>query len=285
MKSFELETRDEGRLIVNAEFATTLKQHGLTTFRSLMDYEGGQIAKNLLKQRITSRFELTTPGAGIQAFYIKRHGPSPWKEYIKPLIRLRRPILGAANEWNAILRFHEVGIPTMTPVAYGQSGPHSFLVTKAIDNCIKLSDWVESRFPENRDDPIHHKGSVPPQVLAESHALTNRVAEIARTLHRSGMHHQDFYLTHLLVPKANVHGQMYLIDLGRVQRHQKLRSHWIVKDLAQLHYSSRRLPSDTWQRFLHGYFQRSLNSSDDALIRRVTRKSAAIARHSSKNRL
>jgi heptose I phosphotransferase len=281
VKSFALETWDEGRLIVNAAFAETLKHHALTTFQSVMDYEGGQVAKNLLKQRVTTRFELATPGGGSQRFYIKRHGPSPWKEYLKPWIRLRRPILGAANEWNAILRFHEVGIPTMTPVAFGQSGPSSFLVTLAIENCIKLSDWVETYFPLD----AMRNGVVRPHLLAQSHALTNRVAEIARRLHNSGMHHQDFYLTHLLVPQADIQGQMYLIDLGRVRQHQRLRAHWIIKDLAQLHYSARRLPADTWQRFLHGYFQRSLNARDNALIRRITKKSAAIARHSQKNRL
>lgn len=284
MKSFELETWDEGRLTVNAAYAETLKLHGLATFQSLMEFQGGQVAKNLLSQRVTTRFELTSPRGGVQAVYIKRHGPSPLKEYLKPLIRLRRPILGAANEWNAILRFHQVGIPTMTPVALGQSGQCSFLVTAAIENCIKLSEWVERQFPENPAKRPQGK-DVPPHVLAQSHALANRVAEIARTLHQSGMHHQDFYLTHLLVPRADIQGPMYLIDLGRVRQHRRLRSHWIIKDLAQLHYSSRRLPGDTWQRFLHCYFQRSLNASDDALIRRITKKSEAIARHSSKNRL
>ena len=121
--------------------------------------------------------------------------------------------------------------------------------------------------------------------LAHSHALTTRVADIARTMHQAGLHHQDFYLTHLLVPQHDPQTQMYVIDLGRVRERRRLRSHWIIKDLAQLHYSSRRLPGDTWQRFLHGYFQRSLNSQDQAFIRRITRKSHAIARHSRKNRL
>ncbi len=180
MKNFELETWDDGRLIVNAAFAEMLKQHALTTFQSLMEFEGGEIAKNLLRQRVTTRFELPQKGGGTGAFYIKRHGPSPLKEYIKPLIRLRRPILGAANEWNAILRFHEVGISTMTPVAFGQSGPHSFLVTAAIENCIKLSDWVENQFPEDLTKCPLPIGDVPPQVLAQSHVLANRVAEIAQ---------------------------------------------------------------------------------------------------------
>jgi heptose I phosphotransferase len=285
MKSFELETWDDGKLIVNAQFAKPLQKHGLDSFQSLMEYEGGQIAKNLLSQRVTTRFELPAPAGGSQGFYIKRHGPSPMKEYIKPLIRLRRPILGAENEWNAILRFHELGIPTMTPVAFGQSGTSSFLVTAAIENCIKLSDWVESRFPESLADRPMQTSEVPAETLAQSHALANRVANIARTMHQAGLHHQDFYLTHLLVPQRNLHSQMYLIDLGRVRQRRRLRKHWIIKDLAQLHYSSRRLPGDTWQRFLHSYFQRSLNSRDAALIRQITQKSQAIARHSQKNRL
>ncbi len=285
MNRFELETWDDGRLIVNADFAKVLHAHGLTTFQAVMEFEDGQVAKNLLSQRITMRFELTSPGGNSQGFYIKRHGRSPMKEYLKPMIRLRRPILGAANEWNAILRFHEVGIPTMTPVALGQSGACSFLITAAIEDCIKLSDWVDSQFPAELLDRPMQIGDVPQDVLAHSHALTNRVAEIARRMHQAGLHHQDFYLTHLLVPKHDPRANIYVIDLGRVRERQRLRSHWIIKDLAQLHYSSRRLPGDTWQRFLHGYFQRSLNSRDQAFIRRITKKSHAIARHSRKNRL
>jgi hypothetical protein len=104
-------------------------------------------------------------------------------------------------------------------------------------------------------------------------------------MHGANLHHQDFYLTHLLVPKGDIHKQMYLIDLGRVREQRWLRSHWIIKDLAQLHYSSRGLPGDAWQRFLHGYFQRPLNSHDLALVRRIVKKSEAIAHHSQKNRL
>ncbi len=285
MKSFEFERWDQGQLVINADYAKLLKGHALTTYSDLMNFEGGEVAKDLLSQRVTTRFELKLPQGGTEAFYIKRHGPSPIKEYLKPLIRFRKPILGAENEWNAILRFHEIGIPTMTPVAYGKSGTSSFLVTKAIEGCVKLSDWVESRFPRELASRPLKLGDVPSEVLMQSHAFANRVAEIARTMHGAGLHHQDFYLTHLLVPRQDMLSQMYVIDLGRVRQRRRLRSHWVIKDLAQLHYSSRRLPGDTWQRFLHGYFQRSLNAHDETFLRRVTKKSQAIARHSRKNRL
>lgn len=285
MKSFEFEIWDSGRVVVNAEYAPLLQNNGLDTFASLMDFEGGHVAKNLLRQRVTTRFDLKHPNGETQGFYIKRHIRSPIKEYVKPLVRLRRPILGAKNEWEAILRFHEVGIPTMTPVAYGKSGPTSFLVTAAIDGCIKLSDWVDRQFPVDQSGGFEDWRDVPEHFITESHHLVNRVAGIARTMHQAGLHHQDFYLTHLLVPQTDSQSEIYVIDLGRVRQHDRLRSHWIIKDLAQLHYSARRLPGDTWQRFLHSYFQRSLTPGDNAFIRRIKKKSQAIARHSRKNQL
>src|SRR4051812_49026732 len=113
---------DEGRLTVNRDWARLLKANRLTSFSALMGFEGGEVAKNVLRERTTTRFELANGQSPGEAFYIKRHRPSSWIEYVKPLMRLRRPILGARNEWQAILAFHEAGISTMTPVALGELG-------------------------------------------------------------------------------------------------------------------------------------------------------------------
>ncbi|MBT6486097.1 MAG: hypothetical protein HOK71_15725, partial [Planctomycetaceae bacterium] len=143
MKNFALECWDEGRVTVNRAFADSLRAHNLTTFDAIMNYTGGSIAKNVLRERTTTRIDLPETSGPKQAFFLKRHGPSPLKEYIKPWLRLTRPILGARNEWNAILAFHEIGIPTMIPVAIGESGRDSFLLTESIEGCRKLSHWVE----------------------------------------------------------------------------------------------------------------------------------------------
>ena len=140
LNPFELETWDSGKLTVNRAFADLLRQHGWVTFDSIWAHTAGAaIAKKLRTDRITLRFTLEDSGVK-RAFYIKRHVRSSWKEYIKPLLRLTWPILGARNEWRAILDFHDFGIPTMTPVALGESGANSFLITEAIENCTKLSD-------------------------------------------------------------------------------------------------------------------------------------------------
>src|SRR5262245_24031796 len=98
-----------------------------------MNYNGGTVAKNVLRERTTTRFDISNREGVSQAFYIKRHGRPPWKEYVKPFFRLTTPILGARNEWNAILRFHELGIPTMLPACLGDDGKTSFLVTRSLE--------------------------------------------------------------------------------------------------------------------------------------------------------
>ena len=51
---------DGGRLTVNLEFSPLLARHGLTNFDSLMEYSAGQFAKNVLRERTTTRLELTS---------------------------------------------------------------------------------------------------------------------------------------------------------------------------------------------------------------------------------
>ncbi|MCH7990459.1 MAG: hypothetical protein IID46_15065, partial [Planctomycetes bacterium] len=112
MKNFEFEHWDQGRMIVNREAADLLRERKLCNFESLYEFAGGTVAKNLLRERTTTRIELAGQDGTQHAFYLKRHAAAPWKEHIKPFLRFTRPILGARNEWNAILHFHEIGIPT-----------------------------------------------------------------------------------------------------------------------------------------------------------------------------
>lgn len=275
MKSFEFETWDAGRLTVNRECADVFRANGLTTFDSLMNYAGGTVAKNVLRERTTTRFDILNRHGVSQAFYIKRHGRPPWKEYVKPLFRLTTPILGARNEWNAILRFHELGIPTMVPVCLGDDGKTSFLVTRSLEGFQKLSEWMTSHLaslPKNGD-------------IAKVRGILHRVAEIARTMHNAGLHHQDFYLTHLLLPLDESAAGIHVIDLGRVRSKQTLGTRWIVKDLAQLNYSAHCVSRSDRKRFLNAYLGHRTTRQDRRLLTRIEKKSQAIARHSRKNSL
>lgn len=275
MRSFEFETWDGGHLTVNREWADVFRSNGLTTFESLMEYNGGTVAKNVLRERTTTRFVLPARDGSSQAFYIKRHGKPPWKEYIKPFFRLTLPILGARNEWNAILHFHELGIPTMIPVCLGDDGRTSFLVTHSLEGFQKLSEWMAAQVAAPDIDGNADK----------VRQVVTRVAEIARTMHAAGLHHQDFYLGHLLLPLDESVDGIHVIDLGRVRRKQRLGTRWIVKDLAQLDYSARFASNSDRKVFLDAYLGREATDCDRRLLGQISRKSQAIARHSRKNSL
>ncbi len=292
MKSIAFEEWDNGRLVVNREFASILRANGLETFHSLMQFEGGDVAKNLLRERTTTRITLKDSAGTERAFYIKRHGPPPWKEYVKPLLRLTRPMLGARHEWNAILQFHEAGIPTMTPVALGESGGESFLLTAALDGCTKLSHWAAAHHEchngkngeRNSRYPFTVKTSCKDNTR-QSRAIIQRLACIARKMHGAGLHHQDFYLTHFLVPNDGPPENLFVIDLGRARRCRNLPTRWVVKDLAQLDYSASAASLSDKARFLKAYLGRRPSNADRSLLRRIQRKSRAIARHSSRHGL
>jgi heptose I phosphotransferase len=274
VKSFAFDVWDSGRLTVNREFAPLLKQHSLTTFAAIADYSGGQVAKNVLRERTTTRLDLADNDGSTRTLYLKRHLRPGWFELVKPLLRFTLPIIGARNEWEAILRFHEVGIPTMIPVALGENGDRSFLMTEAIEGRLKLTAWMDS-----------HKGGLHNGELATLRKIAVGVADVARTMHSAGMHHQDFYLTHLMMPQTGTPAPIHVLDLGRVRYQRRLARRWIVKDLAQLNYSAASVAASERLRFLAHYLGRELMRSDRALVSRIVSKSQAIARHSRKNGL
>jgi heptose I phosphotransferase len=271
VNGFVLETWDHGRLTVNAAAAELFRAQGWTAFdRIWADTEHAAVAKRLRTDRITLRFELADAEGLKRGFYIKRHTASSWVEYVKPLLQGRMPCLGARVEWNALLSFHAVGLPTMTPIALGERGGDSFLITAALEHCDKLSDWLQ------------HNEAHRPEVRR---SLAEELGALARRMHQAGLHHQDFYLGHLLRPQSPA-GAIHVIDLGRVQRHRPwFARRWIVKDLAQLNYSAREVSAaDRW-RFLKAYLGGQVTARDKRLVQSILRKTRRIARHSRKNGL
>lgn len=255
---------------MNGSFSGLLRRQGQLTFDSIWTRTAdAQIAKNARSDRITLRFTLDDEGTE-RAFYIKRHSRSSWKEYLKPLLRLTWPILGARNEWNAILEFHEVGLPTMTPVALGESGSNSFLITEALEDCRKLSQVNAAEIRTSTSGTMRS-------------SLIRQVAHLAKKMHDAGLHHQDFYLGHLM-QSQNDPTQIYIIDLGRVGKQRKLSRRWIIKDLAQLDFSADASPQERL-RFLRDYLGRPLTDRDRVFMSSIQSKKRAIERHSRKNRL
>jgi len=115
--------------------------------------------------------------------------------------------------------------------------------------------------------------------------LLNPLADLAALLHERGLHHRDLYLCHFFVsltPTLDVR----LIDAARVGKLPGLfmRQRWIVKDLAQLWYSTLALPITDGERLqlFQRYCSRRRLVADDLLLRSIHRKVRWIEAHDRK---
>ncbi len=206
------------------------------TFRTPDPFEeimgiGGKVYREMDGRR-TVRFE-----RGGRSYFAKIHTGVGWREILKNLVQLRLPVLSARNEWRAIHRLEELGIPTMRIAGYGVRGWNparlrSFIVTEDLGSTVSLEDLC-------RDWRSH-----PPRI-ADKRRLIDQLANTARRLHENGMNHRDFYLCHFLLDmsrgelsEALQEARIYLIDLHRMQLRRATPRRWMVKDLAGLYFSS-----------------------------------------------
>lgn len=272
-----IQTADGGRLCVACRFLPLLRAAEACSFEALWNLSAGREVRRV-PGRSTTTFCLPGPAGPCQLF-LKRFDAAPWRERLLPWLQGKPSIWGARHEWNAIVRFRALGLPTVTPVAVGQWGARSLLLTEALPRAQSLLEWVAQNAPPA---PGGDAGSSTHATLA---ALIVEVAQLARAMHRQGWHHQDFYLNHLLLCGEKPDQRVHVIDLGRATYRPRLARRWIIKDLAQLNYSARGLPCTQRLRFLREYLGRRLQAADRPLVRRIVVKSHHIARHTRKHGL
>ena len=250
-------------ITLDPEFSAQLPA-GIDAFDYIMQLDG-ELFRDMGDRR-TLRFSLHG-----KRYFLKAHYGVGWKEIIKNLLQLRLPVLGARNEWLAIMRLEELGVETMTLAGYGERGSNpasreSFVITAALEDTCSLEDFCgawERQPPVTRDE------------IRLKRELLKRVANVARLMHGNGMNHRDFYLCHFLLdcsgnvlerPPATL--QLALIDLHRVQLRRRTPVRWIVKDIGGLYFSSMRigLTRRDLYRFMAAYKNKSLRAtlSEDA---------------------
>lgn len=209
----------------------------------------GQVYRAVADRR-TLRFE-----AGGRAYFAKIHQGAGWAEIAKNLITLRRPVVGARNEFEACLHLARVGVRAPTVAAFGERGwspaaRFSFVVCDALEGRESLEDLTEGWDAQ------------PPTAL-QKRRLVMAVAAFARAMHAAGVVHRDFYICHLLLDTAAyAEGRVDLavIDLHRAQIHQRPPHQWLRRDLAALLFSTLDLPLSrrAWLRFVRVYSGRPL---------------------------
>ncbi|RRV09432.1 lipopolysaccharide core heptose(I) kinase RfaP [Pseudomonas sp. v388] len=204
-----------------------------------------------LEGRRTLRTEVEGRG-----YFVKIHRGIGWGEIAKNLATAKLPVLGAGMEWQAVARLHEVGVPTMTAVAYGERGSnpaaqHSFIVTEELAPTESLEDYSR-----------HWLAEPPPPRLKR--ALIAEVARLVGMMHRAGVNHRDCYICHFLLhtdkPVSADDFRLSVIDLHRAQTRKVLPARWRNKDLGALYYSALEigLTRRDKLRFLKGYFLKPL---------------------------
>jgi heptose I phosphotransferase len=202
--------------------------------------------------RRTFRFEM-----GGQSYFAKVFMGIGWRALLSCLLKFRKPIISAENEWRAIKKLEQLGIDTMHLVGHGKRGYNpakmqSFIITEELKPTISLEDFC-------RDWKQH-----PPPIKLKR-ALITMVARIARILHSNGIVHRDLYLCHFLLDTgseplkfSNNSPRLYLIDLHRAEQCRKIKRRWCVKDVSGLFFSSMDigLTQRDRLRFIEAYSQR-----------------------------
>ena len=211
--------------------------------------------QGLVYRELEGRRTLRTEVDG-RGYFVKIHRGIGWGEIVKNLLTAKAPVLGAGQEWRAIQRLTEAGVPTMTAVAYGERGSnpaaqHSFIVTEELAPTTDLEqlslNWLQQ----------------PPEPQLKR-SLISEVARMTGTMHRAGVNHRDCYICHFLLhtdrPVTANDLRLSLIDLHRAQVRSVTPLRWRNKDLAGLYFSALNigLTRRDKLRFLKTYFQRPL---------------------------
>jgi hypothetical protein len=223
--------------------------------------------------RSTGRLVLNNGGRRL-AVYLKRH-------YRLPRWRGLLAALWPGGSWSpalqerACLAWAETqGIPVPAVVAAGEFlGPwgrlQSFLAIEELSGKIALHQAI----------PMASRQLDAETFRRWKEGLAAELARLALILHTRAFFHKDLYLCHFFIAAADTArvpdwaGRVHLIDLQRLRRHRLTWPWWLVKDLAQLLYSSEVEGIDDRDRlvFWRAYLGPLQHSWGGRLLRRFVR--------------
>jgi heptose I phosphotransferase len=260
------------RFTVHADFASLLQRHGLIDCNSLCDSEIGTPLRRL-RHRENWRLDLAE-NAGTRTLFLKKHRIRTLGTWLRARLGIAAPSSAARVEAETTACLAELGVPTMTVVAYGeQLRRDGTLVAAFLSDELKgfeqLDLFLPRRFSSSDDRDLR--------------SLLLKVAEVAGRFHRLGFNHRDLYTCHFFI-REDRRGEfaVHLIDLQRVQHWPKLlRDRWYVKDLAQLAYSTHPglVRATDRLRFLLRYRRTDrLDRAGKRFARAVLRKAATLQR-------
>lgn len=257
---------------LNDELLEIASRSGKDPFDWGMGLAGESVRR--IERRHTFRIEL----AG-RSYFVKQHYGLTWLDIAGELVRFRRPVLGAGNEYRMTAFLNSIGIATAPLAGFGVDGrwptsQRSFMITHELPPTFALSQLDRNPQCEKVTPGLKRR-------------LISAMADIASAMHSVGINHRDLYVTHFRLPHSwleNPIGKppVHLMDLHRAQQHVRLPRRWLVKDLAALMFSARApvFSSRDHLRFLKTYFKgrslREILGGEAALLRAVAKKALSM---------
>ncbi|MCP4449838.1 MAG: hypothetical protein GY809_00130 [Planctomycetes bacterium] len=261
---------------VAKDFKQAFDRLGMTSVDGVFVFSQGQelVKANIASFRSRTAFDTSEPAS---THFLKRYDHAPLRVQIKNWLQGRKRRSNSMIELEPIVRLGAQGIGVPRPVAHGQTWhglfeARSFLVTEKIPN----AESLEKRLP-----PCFASKS---QINLKAQRDFFRIlAQFVRRFHDLGYRHRDLYLSHIF---RNRQGELFLIDLARAFQPKLRKERFLIKDLAQLHFS---LPGYAFTktdrlRLYLAYVQRGRLSPDDKLfVKKLLAKAARMTRHDLKH--
>jgi len=261
-------------LWISAEHRAALAAVGLDTVAAMMATADGRCLR-ALPDRENWRLEIADASGRVRGAFLKKHHVRSWTYWLRCKLGLGLPATPGRTEAENNDRLERAGVPAMQTMAYGGTLHadgllESFVLTEELTGYTQLDHFIRQRFRE-----LNASAAQAEQDAAFA-TLSQRVATIAGRFHRAGFNHRDLYCCHFFIREiADGDFEVRMIDLQRVQHRTRGRRRWIVKDLAQLHYSTPRERVSCSRRL--AFFKQylgvdRLRPQDKRLIRSVLRK-------------
>ena len=171
--------------------------------------------------------------------YLKRHYRLPRKDGLLATLWPGGDFSPGMAERRNLEWARSQGLPVPKIAAAGEYvGPwgklQSFLAVEELTDMLPLHEAI----------PLAARTLDPATFRSWKAGLTRELARLARRLHDRHAFHQDLYLCHFFIPRADTanapswSGRVFMIDFHRLAHHRLTRLFWLSKDLGQLLFSS-----------------------------------------------
>ena len=266
---------------INVDYKAALTGLGLTSINAIFSFDTG---KNLAKSNLApfrSRLQFDIGAAQSlppTTVFLKRYDNPPILVQFKNWLSHRRRIGCASCEVDPIRELPAAGVCTPKVIAYGwQWGAlcekRSFIITEKIPD----AEAIERKLPDCFNDPPTSEN------LKSRRDFIARFAAFIKRFHQTGYCHRDLYLSHIF---CRTDGTLCLIDLARSFKPALMHRRFLIKDIAQIHYSApaAHFSRSDRLRFYLAYTARNrLTARDKAFIRKVLAKTNRMAKHDRKH--